>query len=256
MFCALLLSLVLGCSGKAGTTDNGGTPQDAGDDVASDDAGSSPLSGTYKGYIESYMFPDGSDTVVMALMFASDGSITGTVFFGDGAPLAPPTDPNVGYPPGYNGPPGDPRGMEGFAFTALDGSYAAPRARLGIQPTEMWKQWCEIQTTIYPQYNGTTDGGCGNFLGYGCLPNAATMCCSNCQWSSCDHPAWTNIDCEKLRLCGELPVTCVCTSTSCTVPLTPPGNVAFDMQLVAGALSGSVSGLGNSVLNVHLTRQP
>jgi hypothetical protein len=40
----------------------------------------------YTGYIESFMFPDGSDTIVFTLTFNDDGTVTGTVRFGT-APL-------------------------------------------------------------------------------------------------------------------------------------------------------------------------
>jgi hypothetical protein len=260
----IVLAFLLGCSG--GKVSPGGNDADAGQpadaqaesDASATDAPANPLSGTYKGYIESFKFPDGSDTVVMTLTFASDGTVTGTVFFGDGPPLAPPTDPNVGYPPSAGGPMG-PGGatIEGFDFTVIGGVYAAPRLTLQIQHSEIWKKWCEIQTMIYPKYNGESDGGCGNLLGYDCLPNAATMFGgSNCAWSSCDQPMWTPVDCGKLALCAMPGGICKCTSTSCTIPVGPMGDISFDMQLMAGALNGSTTGLqGSPALNVHLTRQ-
>jgi hypothetical protein len=252
--CATELSeLVAG--GNCGTVGNP-TPPDAGQTTSDGGGQTNPLSGTYKGYIESFMFPDGSDTVVMTLSFAADGAVTGTVFFGDGPALAPPTDPNVGYPPGFSGDtPGAP--LEGFDFTVLKGTYAAPpRVHLQVDPAEQWKQWCELQTTIYPEYNSTSDGGCGVLLGYGCLPNAVTQFGSSCAWGpSCQQPAVTPVDCGKLALCGPLGP-CECTATSCTVQVGPTGSVAFDMQLASGSLNGSTTGIERSqALNVHLTRQ-
>lgn len=221
-----------------------------------DGAESSPLSGTYSGYVESFMFPDGSDNLVMALTFAADGTVTGTVLFGDAPLLSPPTDPNVGYPPGFSdqvmvgvGAP-----SEGFYFTVLDGTYTSSRLRLEIAPPEIWKQWCQIQTTIYPQYGATSDGSCGPLDGYGCLPNAATVIGpSGCTLSSCQEPTPMPVDCGKLTLCGS-PSPCVCTATSCTADLGPNWRVAFDMVLAAGMLDGSSTGLGSTPFNVHLTR--
>ncbi|HEY8091570.1 MAG TPA: hypothetical protein VIF09_27080, partial [Polyangiaceae bacterium] len=127
----------------------GGDGGNAGDDTGPEGGdGASPLSGTYKGYIESFKFPDGSDTVVMTLAFATDGTVTGTVFFGDGPALAPPTDSDVGYPPGLEsqGQPTLPDDLlEGFAFTVLTGKYPSPRLTLGVDPGELWKQWCGLQ---------------------------------------------------------------------------------------------------------------
>ena len=254
----VLLALMLGCSGKE--SGDGSTGGDTGpaDTNGTSDTPSDGLSGTYKGYIESFKFPDGSDTVVMNLAFASGGTLSGTVVFGDATPLAPPTDPNVGYPPSYVAEPGMPPSggpIEGFAYTVLSGAVAGPRVTLQVQHTEVWKKWCELQTTIYPQYNGASDGSCGALLGYGCLPNVAfSGSPSGCTWSSCDHPTDTPVDCTKLTLCGLAGV-CKCTSTACTVPVGPAGDISFDMQLSGGALNGSTTGISGSVLNVHLTRQ-
>ena len=88
-----------GGSGSSSGSSSGGTSDDA---SSREDAGAS-LSGTYKGYIQSFMFPDGTDTVVMTLAFAADGTVTGTVFFGTGPVLAPPTNPERGLSAGSHG---------------------------------------------------------------------------------------------------------------------------------------------------------
>jgi hypothetical protein len=246
-----------GSSGSSGGGSSGGSSGSSGSSSGSSsggpsDAQANPLDGKYTGYIESYMFPDGSDVVVMQLTFAG-GTVTGTVYFGTGAPLAPPTDPSVGYPPGYNGSSQPP--FEGFDFTILTGTYAAPRVQLSIAQTEIWKQWCQIQTTIYPWDNGNaSDGGCGTPLTYACLPNGSTMGGTSCAISWCQQQAWTPVDCGKLQLCSPTSGPCTCTATSCTLSLPSTGGVAFDMQLASGALDGSVTGLDGQVHNVHLMR--
>ncbi len=238
-------------SGSSSGGSSGGSSGSSGSSSGGADAAANPLSGKYTGYIESFMFPDGSDVVVMNLSFAGDGTITGTVYFGTGTPLAPATDPNVGYPPGFTG---GQTPLEGFEFTIIGGTYTAPRVQLSIQSTELWKQWCEIQTMIYPQYNSASTG-CGPLLGYGCLPNVGFMGgASGCSWTSCDHPNPTPIDCGKLSLCTPLGGVCTCTMTACTVPTPAKGDIAFDMQLASGKLDGSVTGLG-ALYNVHLTQQ-
>jgi hypothetical protein len=159
----------------------------------------------------------------MTLTFATDGAVTGTVFLGGAAPLAPPTDPNVGYPPGFleTFPPDQSIStLEGFAFTVL--------------------------------------GGCGPLIGYGCLPNVGSQQENSvCSWISCSTSTYTPIDCGKLALCGGMgPNPCTCTATACTVPPPASPGVTFDMQLSAGALDGSESGIGGGVLNVHLVKGP
>jgi hypothetical protein len=224
------------------------------------DSGAAALSGKYTGYVESFQFPDGSDTVVMNLAFASDGTISGTLEFGSAALLSPPTDPNVGYPPALTTT--SPAGLlEGFAFTILGGSYTAPRVQLSIHNNELWKQWCELQTVIYPVGNGVPDpdggGSCGQVVGYGCLPNGGLMeSASGCTVGSCTvPPSSIMVDCGKLLLCGSARA-CTCTGTSCTVPTPATGPTSFDMQLTSGALNGTVTGLSSQSFNVHLARTP
>jgi hypothetical protein len=257
----------LGTGGDGGSGNDGsvGAGNDAGTG-ADGSAGSNPLSGTYTGYIQSFMFPDGTDTVVMNLTFASDGTVTGTVFFGTGAPLAPPTDPSVGYPPGYGETGANVQGttlLEGFEFSVLGGTYAAPRLQLGLDPDQLWTQWCELQTT-YPFCNcpNDSDGGCPSPSPYRCLPNAATggnESGSGCQYMPCGDSAWIPIDCGRMYLCsmGGLggPNPCQCTATGCSVPVPAMPGITFDMQLASGALDGSESGIGGQqVLNVHLMK--
>lgn len=240
-------------SSGAGSSSGSGSGSSSG--TSGTDAAANPLSGTYTGYIESYQFPDGSDVVTMNLVFATDGTITGTVYFGSGPPLPQATNPDVGYPPGYTGG----QVLEGFDFTVLGGTYAAPpRVQLSVSQAEVWKHWCEIQTTIYPRYNGQSDGGCGGFLDYGCLPNVAGGgtggADGGCEWTSCEQPSAMLIDCGKFYLCS-MGMACQCTATACTVPIGSQGGVAFDMQLANGAMDGSVT-IGGQVYNVHLKHGP
>lgn len=178
---------------------------------------------------------------------------------GDGPPLAPPTDPTVGYPPGYTGV-GGPGPTEGFNYTVLGGVYSGSEVDLQIDIRELWKKWCQLQTP-YPYYSEETanaeDGGCGTLWGYGCLPNVAEMGGGSapCAWSACGQPAWTPIDCGRLNLCAGLSgAMCTCTSTSCTVPVGPTGGTSFNMQLAAGVLDGTTAGFEQGVLDVHLTK--
>ncbi len=255
----------LGSSGDGGASSgdgsSGGGSSGGSSGSSSGSTGSNPLSGTYKGYLESFMFPDGSDTVVMTLTFAAAGTVTGTIFFGDGPPLAPPTDPSVGYPPGFRD-----QGstlpasalLEGFDFTILDGTYTAPRLQLGFDPGQLWTKWCELQTS-YPYCNcpNGSDGGCPSGSSYACLPNSATgQSGFTCNYTPCGDSMPMPIDCGRLALCDMQVVACTCTATGCTVPVPAVGGITFDMQLNAGALDGSETGISSSVLNVHLTKQP
>jgi hypothetical protein len=251
----VIVGALAGCSGEtidAGTNDAGsGASASSG---TSSGGSSSSGAQVFKGYIESFMFPSGSSTVVMTLAFGTDGTVTGTAFFGDGPALAPPTNPDVGYPPGlaYEGQ----TSPEDFAYTVLQGMDASSRVTLQVETNELYKKWCELQTMTYPWYNN--NGSTEVLSGYGCAPNGASgsngVSCYLLSQQATDTP----IDCGKLTLCARDDV-CTCTAKSCTVPL-GAGNVSFDMQLMGNALNGSVTGLsdGNQgqVYNVHLARSP
>jgi hypothetical protein len=269
----LAIGAVVGCSARiidAGSGDGGsasagsssgssaGSSSASGSSAGSSSTGSgsnSPVS-VYKGYIESFMFASGSDTVVMNLQFPGDGTVTGTVYFGDGPPLAPPTNPDVGYPVGVDYGVSS-VSIEGFAFTVLDGKDDNGRVTLQIDQSELFKKWCELQTTIYPLYNwpAPADGG---ILGYGCLPNdgyqiSATGVCSLTPADAGLIP----VDCGKLNLCEGAGV-CNCTATACTVDLVTTSANTFDMQLTGNELNGSEegipgqSGTSSGPHNVHL----
>lgn len=243
--------------------DDGATVQPGDGGGSPDSSSPSPPSGVYTGYIASYMFPDGSDTVKMTLTFDGSGDVTGTVYFGNAAPLPPPTDPNVGYPPGYSAFGNATTPYEGFDFTVLGGTYAAsPRVQLSIYQQEIWKAWCALQTA-YPEYawDGEADAGCtGSVTGYACLPLGGSFTSSGtqCSISTCEDPAGMPVDCGKLTLCGALGGSaCTCDASACSDPTPSTGNVAFDMRLDGDMLSGTVTGLasGSTPYDVYLTRQ-
>lgn len=235
------------CGGVvSGGQDAGGT----GDDSATSgdvlvEAGTSDLAGTWVGYVESYKFPSGSDAVT----FQISGVVAGTVTFGGAPPPPAPTDPNGAYPPGLVSSmmqaPAPSQYLEGFVLTMLAGSFDGARLKLGVQSTQVFKAWCELQTQIWG--NGG-DGGAP----YSCLPNwgysgDGTTCSSTNPANSSQTITYT---CEKLGLCGGV---CECTLTSCTVPVTAP-TITFDMVYTPGKLDGSITGdLGDK--NVHLKKQ-
>jgi hypothetical protein len=256
-----------------------GGPGDASDDGTAE-GGIDLLSGTYTGYVESFQFPDGADLVTMHLNLQQNGTVTGTVYFpfpDGGAPLARPTDPSVGYPPGFEWDTPENGAFEGFDFTVQAGTFASGRVQVSIQQAEIWTQWCAIQTPT-PKYNrNTPDGSCGEVPDYGCLTNAqyrvdTSTYPATCSISTCTQPTMAPIDCGKLRLCESqsweiptsinqvytiLPNACDCTATRCNVHFVGWRTVLFDMRLASGTLNGSAGGLdGQPVHNVHLTRVP
>jgi hypothetical protein len=263
---SLCLALSLGaCGGQKvdlggvdGSNESGSGSEGGGND--SGGTGSSPLDGTWTGYIESFTLPSGSDVVSMTFANQGSGPITGTVTFGTQPAPAPATNPGVGYPTNINwGMPVDGFLGEGFVYTAQQIAIESPRVQLGVVSKELWKGWCALQ----PQTYGWSDDGGGPR--YGCLPGWG--CTVSASGAGCFLTNPMNqmvlVDCGLLALClpggcfwgGEEGAVCLCSASSCTVDIAMP-DITFDMQLTGDQLNGSMAGsLSSSVLNVHLTRQ-
>lgn len=248
-------SVLFGCLAMVAC--NGSTLDLGAGDASTDTTrGHAPV--LWSGYLENYNLMSGSDHVALSLVVGPDESVTGTVFFGDPPPLDAPTDPEKGYPPSAAGIGGGLLGgvstlsdvVEHFDFTILAGKLDGQRLTLSLVRTELWKKWCELQTTIYPLYNYVPDGGTGPLVGYGCLPNSG---------SSATNGACTfgdaSVDCVKLALCDAPARTCTCTQSACTVDVSPmSADIKFDLQLTGDAGMGSVTGLSSTPINVHLQR--
>ena len=218
--------------------------------------GGSPLA-VFTGYFENYMFPSGSDALYMDLALGADGmTVTGVAVLGTGTPPPPPTQPNVGYPPGWMG---SPTVVEGYAYTALSGTLASQRLRFGIDFAEPWAEWCQIQT-VYPIGNGMPGYACcpGTECGFQMGPGTGF---GACQVPLCDGGAGpfpnVPIDCEQGSLCGAFNGgnVCTCAANGCTHPLIAA--IQFDMQLTPMHLDGSAADLPNiqGNVNVHLVQQ-
>jgi len=220
----------------------------------------SDYAASWDGYAEAYSFsPDGSDHVHLTI----DASGQGTLQVGGGALLAPPTDPNVGYPPSVaqNGPsvgPATPAGglFEGFLYPLHAAQVLTDRIQLGIVPDDLWTTWCALQPPV-PTTSGGDDGGA---VSYGCLANLGSSwnngVCAQLEPDGTQVP----VDCGKLSLCG-LGSVCSCTATACTSipePTTLPVN-QYPVEL-DGALDSTGTTLTGTLnfgtrVTVVLTKQ-
>jgi hypothetical protein len=166
---------------------------------------------SWDGYAEAYQFEDNSDRVRLVL----DGNGAGTLRVGNAAVLPPPSDPNVGYPPGASSDKGVFSSIggivAGFEYPVHGTRLQDSRIRTGVDPNDLYAGWCALQTPIADTLNG----------GYGCvanwgftMPGADTTC-------SQTNPATQEtvpIDCGKLMLC-ELARVCTCTASACAANL-------------------------------------
>jgi hypothetical protein len=252
------VSIVAGCVGQTvDLTPGTGT------------SSSSLVAHRWTGYIEGYAPPSGSSKLTLTLNSASDGTLTGTLVFGDKPAPPPPSDPNVGYPPGSGSTPLDPANIEGFTYTVRNASFDGDRLRLGVSTADLWKAWCGLQQPVPAGYmigggsrndSGIQDDGGGlEITTYSCDPPSygTDDTTGECLASN------VRVDCGKAALCTSM--ICDCTATSCTVNRSS-SDVELDLALTDGRLDGSASTVPYSGMesssstppidrrNVHLTR--
>jgi hypothetical protein len=217
----------------------------------------SDYAATWDGFAEAFHFwPDGSDRVRLTI----DGSGQGTLEIGNSALLAPPTDPNVGYPANiYSGTVGNTSGTgtqiilaEGFLYPIHAATVATNRIQLGVDPNELFAPWCQLQTS----YDWTSQTG-----GYTCVPlpktenhDPATGLCTE---NLADGTTVT-VDCGKWDECFMSAV-CACTSTGCTGNMVPAGSSVSQYFELDGALDSTgttlTATLGTGGPTVVLTKQ-
>jgi hypothetical protein len=217
-------------------------------DTGSDGTPQSDLSGTWTGYVENFDFNDGSDAVTLAIGI---GLLGGHATFGHWPAPKPPTDPNVGYPPGLQISPGPgtldlPNPYPGFQFTLVNTSFDGQRLRFDISPMELWNVWCEMQTPILDDANAA--------MAYFCAHNWGFIAGSQgCSQRDPMTQQTVPLNCGQLALCGINSGVCVCTAKGCMGNL--DATIHFDLLIAELNADGSVRGFDSDVHNVHLTKR-
>jgi hypothetical protein len=231
---------LVGCGGHSlnvGSND-GGAALDADTNAASPDpfADASPTATqVWAGHFADHQLPNGSDALTMTLTFATDGSVTGTLLLGDGSVLQPPTDPNVGYPPGA--PFSGVTAVEGFPYTILGGILSGSHLTFHVDEEEAWVKWCALQTS-YLVYS--SDAGTGTDDWYECLPSEGVEYApTGCFQFDPVTNQMTPIDCGKLELCSSGP--CQCSATGCQVNGTWESYISLDLTLTDTKADGTTS---------------
>lgn len=202
----------------------------------------SDYAGQWSGYAEAYTWNDGTDSVRVAL----DGNGQGVLEVGDAIQLPAP-DPNQNFPGGE----GDDVKrtplpvVSGFSFPIYDATVETQRIRLRARGSDVYQEWCELQT---PQAI-TGEQGTYNCIGtrafiQGDTASDGSLFCSYGQ-------ARTPIDCGKLA-CAYL---CDCSQTTCqaadqTKNLRLDGALAHDGNELVGTLV-----VDSDRITVRLTRQ-
>ncbi|WP_437585930.1 hypothetical protein [Sorangium sp. So ce1000] len=212
-----------------------GEPSSGGEDSSA----AALLIAHWEGYVENFKFRSGSDVIQIDIDTVEGASIQGKVRFGTGASVPPAVDPDVGYPTTI-----EPEASydidlpyEGFDFTMLGAELTDRRLRFSIDPRELWKGWCELQTSYLRNPGSNT---------YSCMPNEAWEAGSD----GC-HLGGQPVDCGCLALCER--AVCDCRESGCTIDARDA--VDFDFAVDQQRADGSIV-FGRTIYNVRLTRDP
>jgi hypothetical protein len=211
------------------------------DDPADTTLSLEDFAASWDGYIEAYELPSTSDRVRIVL----DEQGEGTVLFGDGEALAPPTDPDAAYPPQAANDEYMDRSVdsvyEQIAYPVHEGRLEDSRLRLEIHLYDAISDWCALQTPVYDEINDmyhpvpNTGGGMDETGCYYLGPNG-------------EH---VSISCAKVSLSNV----CACTETACSINEGGPAVKLDGMLQDDGAtLEGSIV-FNSTPYTIRLARQ-
>jgi hypothetical protein len=228
----------------------GNEPVDIGDDAVGSEL--SDYAARWDGYAEAYRFDSDSDAIRVRL----DENGNGVFQVGTAAPLAPPTDPTVGYPPAYADKAEQaPGGLySGFSYTIEGAVVENSRLRLSVNPNEVFTTWCDLQTPVRDDFNSTPEEEY-----YNCIPNAAIGDDEEGCWIQPEGSGVERIDCQRLRICRYDGV-CECTADGCRAKPVPASaySVNLDARLESNGdvLEGTLllTYLGEERVTVRMTR--
>ncbi|MDQ3031804.1 MAG: hypothetical protein M3Y87_05255 [Myxococcota bacterium] len=209
--------------------------------------------GRWVGELESGYLHSGSSMIVIEIERARVGEpVVGHVVFGAGeAPSLPPTDPEVGWPPGIDPQIGAVPVADGFVYESTGGTRTGDQVRIELAATELWAPWCEIQTP-FQITTGSDEAQC--------LPNRPwTATPFDCHLDADDTSPELPVDCLKLALCRRTRV-CACTTAGCNA--SPNGLTMYvDLLVTDDSAVGSIvwaspggTGGANGTARVRLTR--
>jgi hypothetical protein len=264
--CIAILCGVIGCGS--------GEPIDLGKQTPGRTGSSlSEYAGIWKGYVEAYMFDDGTDAIRLTL----DPNGNGALEVGKGEPL-PAADPNHDHPS---------RELQqhnyalitGFAYPIRGATLDADRLRMQTRSEELYRPWCEAmrpqQHTVYvgpsgehsntpsfgpPGGRGSSTGGVGGAL----PPTEVVYTCSAFSFrpissngdgtcADSDNPL-TPIDCGN----WGCDIYCACSDQACTLRDDESNNppVRIDAALTGDGdhIEGTLV-LSDARVRIRMTRQ-
>ncbi len=210
------------------------------------------LEGQWVGELTTGYLPSGSSRVVVNIEQAQVGEpVMATIVFGDGAPPAAPTDPDVGWPAGIDPEAAAIPVADGFVYDSLRGTRTGGLLQIHVAVTDLWAPWCAMQMP-YLIAQGSDEAQC--------LPNRPwTTSPFECHvQGDMQHPDML-VDCLKLSLCRQTRV-CTCTGTDGCSPsrtgLTMEVDLTFSGDTAQGVIlwTSEDRDVGNQSAHVQLTR--
>ena len=198
-------------------------------------------SGTFSGAA----LPSGSNAIRVVFRHVGDWGMEGEVFFGDGAPLAPATDPTGEYPPGVTSrAAGWPNRVihEGHPYSIRMGYDVPGRLfRFTVNTMELFESWCALQTPPADGYDRCLGRVNALYRGADCF----TVDPSTAEESP--------VTCAQLNLCvvGEA---CECDPSGCRADL--GAGHRLELNVDGDTADGTLDGLILPDRTVALTRDP
>lgn len=245
-----------GGSGGTGGTEPLGTPLPEWPAADVCVAGSElPVVGVWEGAVQDQFFQDVIPLRVELLGASERDGVCGRVRWSEGDPLPAPTEPRERWPD-------DPRlgfggntsfMYEGHTYTMLDGGARADQVRFRITAAELWRPWCELQTSSWHP----------NRMIHSCLPPHDSLENVGTDFTCVLHEQGGSdiiLDPGVCQLCYTQ--VCTCNSERCVAdPRNVHDSLKFDLRFDAESAIGVVTGLygysfleGRNYADVFLTR--
>ena len=202
--------------------------------------------GEWKGYVDGFAFDDGTNTVTITVDSVTP-EVSGHIRFGEKELLSPPTDPDVGYPPGitYFTTNNARRVFSGFEYGLTSASCDGARLKFQALVGELWADWCALQTPIPNETYG----------GYQCAHAWPVQSdAGGCTQTDPKTQEKVEVDCAQAVLCTTSNV-CTCDAQGCGQGGEGFGGPTMDVHLSPTNADGDVGGFDWTVHKVHLEKQ-
>lgn len=196
------------------------------------------LVGTWEGAIRDFEVRTIVPLRLQILGASEPGGVCGTLRWGDGPPPPPPRHPDANWPEDASFDPDSRDGdyfYDGATYTLTEGVVIGSSLRFVITTSELWKDWCALQTPYpYPYPNPPNYHCVPPANDYEYSPDAGT-----CRILLDDEPA-REVGIAKCSLCGPSRV-CICSRDACTAA-PDYTDLAFELTFDGEQLTGKLVG--------------